>query len=65
MFGQRDYTSNWSIHRDLWCEDWGSGTGCWRLERVDETTIQPYHGDRKLTNVWTILRPAGDNSSKY
>lgn len=57
-FGDRGYTSNWSVRRGLWCEDWGSGSGCWRLERLDADTIQPYHGDRKLENVWTIRRPA-------
>ncbi|MCL6285358.1 hypothetical protein M3P21_17650 [Ruegeria sp. 2012CJ41-6] len=56
VFGARDYSSSWAVRRDLWCEDWGSGSGCWRLERVDENTIQPYHGDRKLQNVWTIQR---------
>ncbi|MEX0351500.1 MAG: hypothetical protein AB3N15_18910 [Paracoccaceae bacterium] len=58
IFGQRTYRSNWTVRRDLWCEDWGTGSGCWRLERIDEDTIQPYHGDRKLENVWKIVRHA-------
>ena len=57
-FGERAYTSQWSVRRNLWCEDWGSGSGCWRLERVDAVTIQPYHGDRKLPNAWRIMQPA-------
>lgn len=57
-FGERPYTSQWTVRRDLWCEDWGSGGGCWRLELVDAETIQPYHGDRKLPNAWRIVRPA-------
>jgi hypothetical protein len=57
-FGGRSYTSHWSVRRDLWCEEWSGRAGCWRLERVDAQTIQPYRGAEKLPNVWQITRPA-------
>lgn len=49
------YTSKWSVRRDLWCEEWGSRSGCWRMERVGESHLQPWSGDRKLPNAWEIL----------
>ncbi|EBA15641.1 hypothetical protein RSK20926_15526 [Roseobacter sp. SK209-2-6] len=57
-FGERSYASRWSVRRDLWCEDWGSGSGCWRLKRIDGATLQPYRGSEKLPNAWMILHPA-------
>lgn len=58
-FGADDkYVSQWSVRRDLWCEDWGHRAGCWKIERVDEDTLQPYYGTEKLPNVWKILRQA-------
>lgn len=58
-FGERVYTSSWSIRQDLWCESWSNRSECWRIERVNETTLQPYVGQQKLPNVWTIVEPAG------
>lgn len=60
VFGERNYTTSWSIRRDLWCEEWSNRSGCWRLERVDENTLQPYAGQEKLLNVWTIVEHAQD-----
>ena len=58
-FGADDqYVSQWSVRRDLWCEDWGHRAGCWKIERIDEDTLQPYRGTEKLPNVWKILRRA-------
>lgn len=59
-FGDRPYTSIWSIRRDLWCESWSNRSECWRIERVSETTLQPYVGQQKLPNVWTIITPSSE-----
>lgn len=58
-FGERAYTSAWSIRQDLWCESWSNRSECWRIARVNETTLQPYIGQQKLPNVWIIVEPAG------
>lgn len=59
QFGDRAYSARWSVRRNLWCEEWSNRSGCWRMERIDENTLQPHYGDQKLPNVWTIERQAG------
>ncbi len=55
LFGTRPYSSDWRVGRGLWCETWDSGSGCWRIERLDRDTLQPWHGEQKLPNVWRIV----------
>lgn len=61
FFGGRPYISDWRVGRGLWCETWvsnsgGGDTGCWRIEMIDQNTLQPWHGTRKLPNVWKIVQ---------
>lgn len=58
VFGTKPYSSEWRVGQGLWCETWDSGSGCWRIERLDRSILQPWHGDRKLPNVWTIVTPS-------
>lgn len=48
------YESKWKIKGNKWCENWGSGSGCWRIVRIDETTIQAYKGKKMLKHVWKL-----------
>ena len=53
-YGGDPYKSKWWVKKGKWCEDWGSGRGCWNLELVDDSTIQAYKDGKPLKNVWTI-----------
>ena len=48
------YTSKWFIKDGKWCENWGSGNGCYDLVLVDEKTIKAYENGTPLKNLWEI-----------
>ena len=52
------YKFSWKIKKGKWCENWGSGSACWDVERINETTLQMYKKGKKLPNVWNIMKPA-------
>ncbi len=55
IFGGEPYKSKWYIKKGMWCENWGEGEACWKLEMVDDATILPYRdGKGALRNPWKI-----------
>lgn len=55
LWGNEKYTSKWQIKGDLWCEEWNSGSGCWKLVLVDAKTIHPYKDGKEYTGAtWNI-----------
>ncbi|WP_425043612.1 hypothetical protein [Primorskyibacter sp. S87] len=53
-FGGEKYNAKWFVKDGMWCEDWGSGSGCWHIERVDGKTFQPYKDGNKRKQVWRM-----------
>ena len=53
--GGNPYESKWFIRKGKWCENWGTGNGCYDLVRVDEKTIRAYENGAPLKMVWDIL----------
>ena len=50
----RPYTSTWFIRKGKWCENWGSGNGCYDFVQVDEKTIRAYEKGTPLAHLWEI-----------
>ncbi len=53
--GGKSYESKWFIRNGKWCENWGTGNGCYNLVRVDEKSIRAYDKGVPLKNIWEIL----------
>ena len=53
--GGKPYESKWFIRKGKWCENWGTGNGCYDLVRIDEKTIRAYEKGAPLKMVWEIL----------
>ena len=49
------YESRWFLRKGKWCEDWGTGNGCYDLVRVDENTIRAYQNGAPFKMAWEIL----------
>lgn len=55
VFGEDKYEATWQVKGDMWCEDWGSGKGCFKFVRVSDKNLQVYkEGTKKLKNHWKI-----------
>ena len=50
----KPYDSIWFIKSGKWCENWGTGNGCYDLVRVDEKTIRAYEKGTPLKMLWKI-----------
>ena len=55
-FGGKPYEAQWFIRKGKWCENWGTGNGCYDLVRVDEHTIRAYEKGAPLVNLWEIKK---------
>ena len=53
-FSGKPYDSQWFIKEGKWCENWGSGNGCYDLVLIDEKTIRAYDKGVPLVNLWEI-----------
>ena len=51
----KPYESRWFIRNGKWCENWGTGNGCYDLVRVNEKTIRAYEKGAPHKMVWEIL----------
>ena len=49
------YRSKWFIRKGKWCENWGTGNGCYDLVREDEKTIRAYEKSEPFKIAWEIL----------
>lgn len=55
LWGDEEYSAEWRIKGNLWCETWDSGSGCWKLVLVDAKTIHPYKDGKEYTGaVWNL-----------
>ncbi len=50
----KPYDSKWFIKNGKWCENWGTGNGCYDLVRVDEKNIRAYEKGTPLKMLWEI-----------
>ena len=57
IFGKRKYYAKWFVRDDQWCENWGNGQACWRVEKVDFRSLRLYNRDGSARpNLWTLKR---------
>ena len=54
IYGKNKYESKWSVKGNLWCEDWGTGGGCWNFEKVDSKSYRVYKDGKPLKNLWKL-----------
>lgn len=50
------YDFSFQVKGNQWCEDWGSGRGCWHIVRVDDNTIQAYRNGQSIGESWTFRK---------
>lgn len=48
------YKAKWYVKGNEWCEDWGSGHGCWHMERVGAHSLRIYINGKPHTKLWSI-----------
>lgn len=53
-FGGEKSKSKWSVKDGMWCEDWGSGSACWQVERVGAKGLRMYENGKAKKNVWQL-----------
>lgn len=53
-FGGQKSKSKWSVKNGMWCEDWGSGSACWQVERVGDKGLKMYENGKPKKNVWQL-----------
>jgi hypothetical protein len=53
-FGGAKSKSKWSVKNGQWCEDWGSGSACWQVERVSEKELRMYENGKPRPNLWVM-----------
>jgi hypothetical protein len=57
LWGKQEYKAKWKIKGSFWCEEWSDGSGCWKLVRVDATTLHPYRDGKEYTGaIWNIRK---------
>ncbi len=54
LFGKDQYKAEWSVKGNRWCEDWGSGSACWQVERVDAQSLRMYKDGKPQKNLWKL-----------
>jgi hypothetical protein len=58
IFGKRRYYAKWFVREGYWCENWGSGEACWRVEKVGFNALRLYTRDGKpRRHLWNLKRP--------
>ncbi len=58
IFGKRRYYAKWFVREGYWCENWGSGEACWRMEKVGFRSLRLYTRDGKpRPHLWMLKRP--------
>ena len=51
-FGGDTYEAKWFVDGNQWCEDWGSGSGCFQFVRLSEKELLPYkNGQKQKTHL--------------
>ncbi|MCL6285359.1 hypothetical protein M3P21_17655 [Ruegeria sp. 2012CJ41-6] len=53
-FGGDAYEAKWFVDGNQWCEDWGSGSGCFQFVRISEKELQPYKNGQKQKHIWKL-----------
>ncbi len=56
IFGKRKYYAKWFVRDGNWCENWGKGQACWKVEKVNSTSLRMYSGATPRPNLW-YLKP--------
>ena len=57
VFGKRRPYAKWFVRDGQWCENWGVGETCWRVERLDFQTLRMYGKNGKPRNhLWMLQR---------
>lgn len=57
IYGKRRAYAKWFVRDDQWCENWGSGQVCWRVEKVDFRSLRLYNRNGSARpNLWTLER---------
>lgn len=54
LFKGEKITSKWFVRDGQWCENWGSGEGCWSVERVDAKSLRMYSDGKPRPNLWKL-----------
>ena len=52
--GDQTFESIWFVKGDQWCEDWGDGSACWDVERVDENSLRMYENGKPRKHLWKV-----------
>jgi hypothetical protein len=53
-FGGKKSDSKWFVDKGQWCENWGTGQGCWMVERVDSKSLRMYENGKAKKNLWKL-----------
>jgi hypothetical protein len=53
-FGGEKSKSKWAVKDRMWCEDWGSGSACWQVERVGDKGLRMYENGKPKPNLWVM-----------
>ena len=53
-FGGDTYEAKWFVDGNQWCEDWGSGSGCFQFVRISDKELQPYKNGQLQKHTWKI-----------
>lgn len=48
------FDSKWYVENDQWCENWGDGSACWQVERVDDKSLRMYVNGKARPNLWIL-----------
>ena len=54
IFGKRKYYAKWFVRDGKWCENWGNGQACWKVERVNSTSLRLYNGEKPRPYLWHL-----------
>lgn len=53
-FGGEKSKSKWSVKGGMWCEDWGSDSACWQVERVSDNELRMYANGKPRKHLWVL-----------
>lgn len=53
-YGKEPIESKWYVEGNQWCEDWGSGSACWDVERVNDKSLRMYENGKPKKNLWVM-----------
>ena len=52
VFGSDKYTAEYFVQGGQWCENWGSGSGCWHVERIGDKEFRMYKDGKPGRQNW-------------